>query len=90
MAKAVVDPEEMRQFAMALKKFTSRLSGDMTAMQGKMMSLSQTWRDQEHDKFAAEFDETMRAMQRFTRSAEEHIPFLLRKAERIDEYLRQR
>ncbi len=90
MAKAVVDPEEMRQFAMALKKFTSRLSGDMTALQGKMMSLSQTWRDQEHDKFAADFDETMRAMQRFTRSAEEHIPFLLRKAERIDEYLRQR
>lgn len=90
MAKAVVDPEEMRQFAMALKKFTGRLNSDMTAIQGKMLALGQTWRDQEHDKFAAEFDETMRAMTKFTRAAETHIPFLVRKAERIDEYLRQR
>ncbi len=90
MAKAVVDPDEMRQFAMALKKFTQRLNSDMTAMNGKMMSLGQSWRDQEHDKFAAEFEETLRAMSRFTKSAEEHIPFLLRKAERVEEYLRQR
>jgi uncharacterized protein YukE len=90
MAKAVVDPEELRQFAMALKKFTGRLNQDMTAMQGKMLSLGQTWRDQEHDKFAGEFDETMRAMAKFSRAAEAHIPFLLRKAERIEEYLRQR
>lgn len=90
MAKAVVDPEEMRQFAMALKKFTQRLNSDMKAMQGKMMTLGQTWRDQEHDKFASDFEETMRAMARFSASAEEHIPFLLRKAERVEEYLRQR
>ena len=90
MAKAVVDPDEMRQFAMALKKFTERLNGDMRAMQGKMMSLGQTWRDQEHDKFAADFEDTMRAMARFSKSAEEHIPFLLRMAERVEEYLRQR
>ncbi len=80
----------MRQISIALKKFTQRLKSEMKAMQGKMMSLGQTWRDQEHDKFAADFEETMRAMARFSKSAEEHIPFLLRKAERVEEYLRQR
>lgn len=90
MAKAVVDPDELRQFAMALRKFVGRLDGDMKSMHGKMASLSQTWRDQEQEKFAAEFEETLRALARFTRSAEEHVPFLLRKAERIEEYLKQR
>jgi len=90
MAKAVANPDDIRMFAMALKKFVQRTQGDMTLMSGKMNALGQTWRDQEHDKFAAEFEETMRAMARFTKTAEEHIPFLLRKADRIDEYLNQR
>jgi hypothetical protein len=32
----------------------------------------------------------MRVLARFTEASERHIPFLLRKAERIDEYLQQR
>lgn len=90
MAKAVVDPEELRHFAMSLKKFVGGLNTQMNAMQGRLSSLGQTWRDQEHAKFAAEFEDTMRALQRFSGAAEQHIPFLLRKAERIDEYLKQR
>jgi uncharacterized protein YukE len=90
MAKAVVDPEELRQFAMSLKKFLAGLNQQMTSMQAQMNNLGQTWRDQEHARFAAEFEETMRQLSRFSSSAEKHIPFLLRKAERIDEYLKQR
>ena len=90
MAKAVVDPEEVRQFAMTLKKFVGGLRQSMTQVHGQMTNLGQTWRDQEHAKFAAEFEDTLRALQRFTETAEEHIPFLIRKAERIEEYLKQR
>ena len=90
MAKAIVDPEDMRHFAMSLKKFTGGLSQQMTQIQGQMINLGQTWRDQEHAKFQAEFEETMRALGRFNASCEQHIPFLLRKAERIEEYLKQR
>lgn len=90
MAKAVVDPDELRHFAMSLKKFLTGLNGSMAQMQGQMISLGQTWRDQEHAKFQSEFEDTLRALSRFSESAERHIPFLLRKAERIDEYLKQR
>lgn len=90
MAKAVADPEDMRQFAMNLRKFTGGLRQQMTALKGQASALGQTWRDQEHQKFAAEFEETMRAMARFCDSAEQHVPFLVRKAERLEEYLKQR
>lgn len=90
MAKAVADPDELRQFAAALKKFTDGLAEGMTSLNGRMNALGQTWRDQEHDKFLIEYQDTMRALARFKQTAEDHIPFLLRKADRIDEYLRQR
>jgi hypothetical protein len=32
----------------------------------------------------------MRVLAQFMRTADEHIPFLLRKAQRIEEYLQQR
>ena len=37
-----------------------------------------------------EFDETLAATNRFMESARNHIPFLLRKADRVEEYLRQK
>ena len=49
--------------------------------------LVKAWRDQEHRKFSQEFEFTMRTMGRFIESSQEQIPFLLRKAEQIEEYL---
>jgi len=54
-----------------------------------MSELSATWRDQEHRKFSAEFAEQMKLMTRLIENSEKHIPYLLRKAELIEEYLRQ-
>ena len=54
------------------------------------LNLADTWRDQEHDRFRQEFEATMQVLERFLEVSEEHIPFLLRKAERIEEYLQQR
>jgi uncharacterized protein YukE len=90
MAKAVVDPEELRRFAQDLKRFNDNIQQQMKVLQGRMSTLGQSWRDQEHTKFREEFEETMRVLARFTESSDRHIPFLLRKAERIDEYLQQR
>ncbi len=90
MAKAVADPEEIRRFAQLLKRFSVGLTGQMTQINAQMASLGETWRDQEHQKFNAEFEQTMRQLARFAEAVDEQIPFLLRKAERLDEYLRQR
>jgi uncharacterized protein YukE len=90
MAKAVADPGEIRRFAHDLKRFNSEIQGQMQTMQGRMGTLAQSWRDQEQAKFEEDFDATMKTLQRFMKASEVHIPFLLRKAQRIEDYLQQR
>ncbi len=90
MAKAIVDPEELRQFARDLKRFNLDVQNRLASMQGRLSALGQTWRDQEHRKFVEEFQETVKVLARFVEASDRHIPFLLRKAERADEYLKQR
>ncbi len=90
MSKAIVDPEEIRIFAQELKRFNRDLQGRMTMIAGRLSALGETWRDQEHKKFAQEFEDTVRVLHRFVDVSEQHIPFLLRKAQRAQDYLDQR
>lgn len=90
MAKAVVDPEELRRFAMDLKRFNNELQAQLSSIHARFLGLGQTWRDQEQAKFAEEFEVTMRALARFVEVSHQHIPFLMKKADRIDDYLSQR
>ncbi|MEX2218139.1 MAG: WXG100 family type VII secretion target [Phycisphaerales bacterium] len=90
MGKAVVDPGELRRFAQELKRFNGLVRDQMSVMLAKMQELGQTWRDQEHTKFAEEFEQTTRVLARFADATDRHVPFLLRKAEKIEEYLNQR
>ncbi len=90
MSQAIVDPSELRRFALNLKQFNTELQNQMAVLQGQMLNLGTTWRDQEHQKFADEFEQTMQVIRRFVEAAEHHIPFLLRKADRVEEYLQQR
>jgi len=90
MSQAIVDPEELRRFANNLKRFHGELQGQMLALGGQLKSLGDSWRDAEQQKFTDEFELTMQQVGRFMEAVEQHVPFLLRKAERIEEYLRQR
>jgi uncharacterized protein YukE len=90
MAQAIVDPAELRRFAHNLKRFNVDAQTNLAALHGQLLSLGDTWRDQEHERFVAEFDQTIAVLQKFLEIADEHIPYLLRKAERIEEYMSQR
>ncbi|MAG93454.1 MAG: hypothetical protein CMJ48_06870 [Planctomycetaceae bacterium] len=90
MAQAIANPDDLRRFAQTLKKFNQGLLDQSAALSSQLDALSTTWRDQEHRKFAEEFTTHMKTIQRFIETNEQHIPYLLRKAERIDEYLQQR
>lgn len=90
MAQAIVDPGELRRFASNLKRFNADLQAGLAGLHGQLLALSDSWRDQEHDHFKEEFESTMHVLERFLTVSEEHIPFLLRKAERIEDYLSQR
>ena len=90
MSNAIVDPVELRRFAHHLKQFNADLRDRVAGLHGHVLTLGDSWRDQEHDKFVHEFEETMRVVEQFLEVADQHVPFLLRKAERVEEYLQQR
>jgi uncharacterized protein YukE len=90
MPQAIVDPGELRRFAVNLKQFNGELMSQMTVLHGQLMGLGQSWRDRENEKFVEEFEQTLLVMKRFVEATNQHVPFLLRKAERVEEYLQQR
>ena len=90
MSKAVVDPGELRRFAHDLKRFNNEVRGQISSMHTRLMELGQSWRDQEHSKFVDEYEQTMKTLVRFLDHSDKHIPFLIRKAERVEDYLQQR
>ncbi|MCK6474772.1 MAG: WXG100 family type VII secretion target [Planctomycetes bacterium] len=90
MAKAIVDPQELRHFAIELKRFNGDLQAQVTTIHRQFAKLGETWRDQEQVKFAEEFEVMVAALNKFIEASDKQVPMLLRKAERIREYLDQR
>ena len=68
-----------------------RPQGEKVANHRRLVApgLGDTWRDQEHAKFAEDFKQTMKALKKFIEVSNQHTPYLLRKAQRIEEYLSQ-
>jgi len=87
MPQAIVDPDHLREFAANLKRYNELVAHATATLQSQFAQLGETWRDQEQMKFAAEFEQTVRVIGQFQQASEEHIPFLLRKAEEADTYL---
>lgn len=87
MPQAVVDPDELREFARNLKKFNNDLRDRMARLNNQLSSLGSSWRDQEHKKFCAQYDEHMKIIGRFLETSDNHVPYLMRKADQVDEYL---
>ena len=90
MAQAIMNPEDVRRFADELKRFNVDLQSRLASLQARFAALGDTWQDQEHHKFADEFRQTMKALKKFVEISNQHAPYLLRKAQRIEEYLSQR
>jgi uncharacterized protein YukE len=90
MAQAIMDPEEVRRFAKELKRFNDDVQVRASALQARFSALGGSWQDQEHEKFAEEFLATMKVLKKFTEVSDKHTPYLLRKAQRVEEYLNQR
>jgi uncharacterized protein YukE len=86
--QAIVDPEQLRQFAMLLKRFSANLADSTSKLSQQMQQLSASWRDQEHAKFAAQFEQELKQLVRLIEASERHVPYLVRKAELIEEYQR--
>ena len=90
MSKAHVDPNELRRFAADLNRFNNELQGLVGTIHGKLRNLENTWRDQEQKKFSEAFEQTARALSLFLEASHQHVQFLGKKANLIEEYLKTR
>jgi len=73
-----------------LQRFNADLENRIVLLQARFAALGDTWQDQEHEKFSEEFIQAMKALKKFAELSRNHTPYLLRKAQRIEEYLNQR
>ena len=90
MSQAIMDPEQVRRFAEELKRFNTDLQDKLASLQARFAALGDTWQDEEHTKFAEEFRQTMKVLKKFVEVSNQQTPYLMRKAQRIEEYLNQR
>ena len=90
MPQAMMDPEQVRRFAEELQRFNRDLQNRLGSLQARFSGLSDSWQDQEHAKFSEEFKQTVKALKKFVEVSNQQTPYLLRKAQRIEEYLNQR
>jgi WXG100 family type VII secretion target len=90
MPQAIIDPEQVRRFAEELRRFNTDLQDKLSSLQARFASLGDSWQDQEQAKFSDEFKQTVKALKKFVEVSNQHAPYLLRKAQRIEEYLNQR
>ena len=58
MSQAIVDPLELRRFAHQLKQFNGDLRERLSGLHAELTRLGDSWRDQEHEKFTQEFEQT--------------------------------
>ena len=90
MPQAMMDPEAVRRFAADLSRFSTDLDNRMAGLHARFAALGDSWQDQEHEKFSGEFTQMMKTVKKFIEASDRHGPYLMRKAERIQQYLDQR
>lgn len=90
MQQAIIDPEQVRRFAEELQRFNRDTQHRLGSLQARFAALGDSWQDQEHSKFSDEFKQTVKALKKFMEMSEQHVPYLMRKVQRIEDYLKQR
>lgn len=89
MAQVIIEPEQVKRFAEELQRFNRDLQHRLGSLQARFSALGDSWQDQEHARFSEEFKDTLKTLKKFVELSEQHVPYLMRKAQRIEEYLKQ-
>ena len=81
--QAIVKPEDLRRFASELRQFSEHLKADGTRLRGQFQRVGETWRDQEHQRFAKEFDKNKSDLEKMLSDLASWIRQTLKEYERI-------
>ncbi|HBJ38213.1 MAG TPA: hypothetical protein DDZ51_26355 [Planctomycetaceae bacterium] len=87
MPQAHADPDELEEFAVQLGSYLEEVDSLTCILQQRFAGLSDTWQDQEQQRFADEFDQLTSTLRRFNAAVEPLIPHLRAKASHLRDYL---
>lgn len=87
MPRAIADPDDLELFALQLRQFHQECFDQLAGLSGHFQTLSESWQDQEQQKFQGLYDDFVQSFQRFIAGTEEYVPFLQRKAAHLRDYL---
>ncbi len=76
MSMVIIDADDLAEFAAQLSTFSRDLRGQQSKLRAQFHKLGETWRDPQYAKFAQEFEQTMRNLERFAGTADEVVPRL--------------
>ncbi|MCW3488675.1 hypothetical protein [Dethiobacter alkaliphilus] len=86
MTRAVVDPDELKRFAVYLNGMALSVRKKKGHLNGKFKSLKDVWRDNKYRQFERTFTETMSQLEQFSKSAEQYAQKLRDKEKPLRRY----
>ena len=84
--KVYVEPERLRKFANDLKIFRSDVNELTSRLRGNLNRLSDSWQDQEFEKFRQVFEVAQERLRKFSDEIEQTVPKIERDAQAAEDY----
>jgi hypothetical protein len=85
MARVHVEPEDLREFASGIRKYLDIIESETNSLKIQFDRLE--WDDPKTKQFEEKLEDLLRMLEFFREGAEEQIPYLIRQAETLEEYL---
>jgi WXG100 family type VII secretion target len=85
---AQVNPDQLRQFAAHLKKYSANLRAMDAETKSQMNHLSETWKDQKNREFTGKYTDAVKVFPSLCETLDGFSNYLQQSASIIDDYLR--
>jgi uncharacterized protein YukE len=86
MPKVDADPDELRRFASALRKFKTDADRQLNSLNSQVQRMKGS--DPQQQRFASDWERTSRSMRSFLAEIDRHAPYLDKKARQLEDYLK--
>jgi uncharacterized protein YukE len=86
LPKVDADPVELRQTAQQLRRFKSEVESQLGRVNSRVVGMRGS--DPQQRKFADEWEKTANSMRSLLSAIDSHAPYLERKAQQLEDYLR--
>jgi len=87
MPQVIVNPDELRRFAVALDELRESLQQKKFNTSHSFEQLRQSWKDAKYNEFEKTFTSTSQELEQFLKMTKSYADFLRKKAAKLDRYL---